>query len=91
MMSNKVEKLQILIFFACFLESQSLFSFAQSHNWKMTCQIFRIGRILLQAVLLGIFFHFFGLPAIERFEAREVRLLLHPKGRVNKREIFGQA
>ena len=39
----------------------------------MIRQIFTIGRILLQAVLLGIFFHFFGLPAIERFEAREVR------------------
>ena len=57
----------------------------------MIRQIFTIGRILLQAVLLVIFFHFFGLPAIERFEAREVRLLIHPKGRVNKREISDQA
>merc|ERR1711974_362567 len=35
-------------------------------------QIFRIGRILLQAILVAVFFHFFGLPAIERFQAREV-------------------
>ena len=41
----------------------------QSQIQKMISQILHIGRILLQAILLAIFFHFFGLPAIERFQA----------------------
>ena len=44
----------------------------QSQIQKMISKILYIGRILLQAILLSIFLHFFGLPAIERFQAREV-------------------
>ena len=42
----------------------------------MVYKIFRIGRILLQAILLAIFFYFFGLPAIEKFQLREVTNLV---------------
>ena len=42
---------------------------------KMTSRILHICRIFLQAILLVIFFLFFGLPAIQRFQAREVRIL----------------
>ena len=44
----------------------------QSQIQKMISNIFHIGRTLLQAILVAIFFHFFGLPAIERYQAREV-------------------
>ena len=41
----------------------------------MVCsKILNFGRILIQVVLLAIFFHFFGLPAIKRFQAKEVIL-----------------
>ena len=38
----------------------------------MASQISSFGRIMLQIILLGLFLHFFGLPAIERFQARKV-------------------
>ena len=41
----------------------------------MTLRILHICRIFLQAILLVIFFLFFGLPAIRRFQAREVLIL----------------
>ena len=39
----------------------------------MACEIFFVSRLLLQLILLALFLHFFGLPAIWRFQAKEVR------------------
>ena len=38
----------------------------------MESTLFQVGRVLLQIHLLVVFLHFFGLPAIRRFESREV-------------------
>ena len=40
---------------------------------KMSSRLCYSGRILLQIILLGFFLHFFGLPAIERFQAKKVK------------------
>ena len=40
---------------------------------NMTCGIFFVSRLLLHLILLVLFLHFFGLPAIRRFQAKEVR------------------
>ena len=50
----------------------SIHSAFQSGN-NMTCEIFFVSRLLLQLILLVLFLHFFGLPAIWRFQAKEVR------------------
>ena len=43
------------------------------HTGKMSSRLCYSGRIVLQIILLGFFLHFFGLPAIERFQAKKVK------------------
>ena len=40
----------------------------------MKPSFFQAGRVLLQVLLIAVFFRFFGLPAIQKFEAREVKI-----------------
>ena len=49
-----------------------LYSGGQTFLHRVSTQLSSVGRIALQIILLGIFLYFFGLPAIERFQARKV-------------------